>query len=170
MTAQTPPISTLGTRPNQTSAARLYRAGLLTLQAFVGATALGGGVTLIVGALNPRVSTVLTPPVTYLSDTPFSSYLVPGLLLAGIVGGTHVAALVLTLRRHSWSVFASAGAAFALLILVFVQMVFIPFSFLQAVYFAAGIAEVGLVMLALGITRSRTRASGEEPTSSRVLA
>lgn len=30
-------------------------------------------------------------------------------------------------------------------------MVFIPFSFLQAFYFAFGLAEVGLVMLALGV-------------------
>ena len=45
---------------------------------------------------------------------------------------------------------------FALLIWVFVQMIFIPFSFLQLVYFAFGIAEVGLVMLA-SAPRSRPR-------------
>jgi hypothetical protein len=38
-----------------------------------------------------------------------------------------------------------------------VQMVFIPFSFLQAIYFAVGIAETGLVLLALGILRRPTR-------------
>jgi hypothetical protein len=119
----------------------------------VAVTAVAGGLALMVGALNPQLSTALNPPVAYLAGSPFSSYLIPGLLLAGLVGGIHIAALVLTVRRHRWSLLAAAVAGFAMLIWVFVQMIFIPFSFLQAMYFAAGVAEAGLVMLALGITR-----------------
>ena len=75
----------------------------------------------------------------------------PGLLLAVVVGGTQAIAFLLGLRRSSFGLLAAAVAAIGLLIWVFVQMMFIPFSILQAVYFAFGIAEVGLILLALGI-------------------
>lgn len=136
---------------------KLARTGLLIVQAFVAVTALAGGVALILGAVSPQLATVLSPPTEYLDGSPFVGYLVPGLLLAGLLGGVHLVAFILLLRRNPWQLFAAAAAAFAMLIWVFVQMVFIPFSFLQAIYFALGIAEVGLVMLALGITRTRVR-------------
>lgn len=50
-----------------------------------------------------------------------------------------------------WGLTAVAG--FGLLIWIFVQMMFIPFSPLQAIYFAAGLAEVGFVLLGLGLVR-----------------
>jgi hypothetical protein len=58
---------------------------------------------------------------------------------------------VLLLRRHPWADLASAVAAFAVLIWIFIQMIYIPFSFLQAVYFIAGVAEAGLVMVRLDL-------------------
>jgi hypothetical protein len=41
------------------------------------------------------------------------------------------------------------------LIWIFIQMVFIPFSVLQAVYFAAGLAELGLLLLLMGLGSPR---------------
>ncbi|GAA3212835.1 hypothetical protein ACFFPJ_06290 [Microbacterium terregens] len=131
---------------------RFARTGLMLTQAFVAVTALAGGSALIVAEPLPQTATVLSPPEDYLLGTPFTSYLVPGLLLAVVVGGVHTAAFLLNLTRSSWRVLGAATAGFALLIWIFVQMVFIPFSFLQAVYFVAGLAEIGLIMLALGIT------------------
>jgi hypothetical protein len=128
---------------------------LLVVQALVGVTAVAGGAALILGTVNPELSTVMTPPAAYLEGSPFSSYLVPGLLLAVVVGGTQAIAFLLGLTRSPLGLPAAAAAAIGLLIWVFVQMVFIPFSFLQAVYFAFGIAEVGLVLLALGILPER---------------
>ena len=111
----------------------------------------------ILGALNPELATVLSPPQAYLEGSPFSSYLVPGLLLAIVVGGTQAVAFLLGVTRSDLALLGSATAAMALLIWVFVQMMFIPFSFLQALYFAFGIAETGLVLLALGILRLPSR-------------
>lgn len=139
--------------PADTAPARIVRDSLLVLQAMVAVTAIAGGAALIVGSLFPELATVLSPPTAYLEGSPFSSYLVPGLLLAVIVGGTQVVAFLLELTRNDLRLPAAAVAAIALLIWVFVQMVFIPFSFLQAIYFAVGIAETGLIMLALGILR-----------------
>lgn len=139
------------------------RVSLLVLQAFVAITALAGGAALTAAALLPQLTTVLSPPVAYLEGSPFASYLVPGLLLAIVVGGAHASAFVLGVTRSTLSLLAAAVAAIALLIWVFVQMVFIPFSFLQAVYFAVGVAETCLVLVALGILRTKPQGpSGED--------
>lgn len=114
-------------------------------------TALAGGVAIIIGASNPSISFVIALPQEYLAGSPFATYLVPGIVLAVVVGGLHAVALAMLLKRARAGVFVSAVAAFAMLIWIFVQMVFIPFSFLQAVYFLAGLAEVGLIMTMLGL-------------------
>ena len=50
-------------------------------------------------------------------------------------------------RGGAKGAFATSTAAFGLLIWIFVQMMFIPFSLLQAGYFAAGLVELGLLLL-----------------------
>lgn len=84
-----------------------------------------------------------------LNGSPFGSYLVPGMILALVLGGAHSVAFLLTLRRRPWYALASAVAAFATLIWISVQMAYIPFSFLQAAYFGFGMAEIGCIMLLL---------------------
>ncbi|HEX5728779.1 hypothetical protein [Microbacterium sp.] len=128
------------------------RTGLVMIEAFVAVTAIAGGTVLVIGALLPQTATAFSPPDGYLAGTPFTSYVVPGLVLAVVVGGVHAAAFILDLTRHPWRVLVAATAGFALLTWIFVQMIFIPFSFLQAIYFAAGLAEMGFIMLTLGIT------------------
>lgn len=127
---------------------------LLILTAFVAVTAFLGGLALTLGALVPSMATVLSPPPDYLIGTPFTSYLLPGLALALVVGGSHAVAFMLLLRRHPRADLLTSVAAFGVLIWIFIQMIYIPFSVLQAVYFAAGLAEVGLVMLRLGLLRA----------------
>jgi hypothetical protein len=129
----------------------LARPTLLTVLAFVAVTAMLGGIALVLGAVSPSLATFLSPPPDYLAGTPFSSYLLPGLVLGLVVGGLHAVAFVLLLRRHPWADLASALAAFAVLIWIFVQMIYIPFSFLQALYFIAGVAEAALVMVRLDL-------------------
>jgi uncharacterized membrane protein len=124
---------------------------LLVVQALVAVTAVAGGIALILGATVPSLASVLVPPNEYLVGSPFASYLVPGILLAALLGGIHVIAFVTTLRRTPGYRFIAAATGFAMLIWVFVQMMFIPFSPLQALYFALGLAEVGLVMVILGL-------------------
>lgn len=134
--------------------ARTWDVALLSALGITALTALAGGAALMVGALVPSAASILTPPVSYLQGTPFSSFLVPGLVLAVVVGGLHTAAFVLGVRRRPYRLVVAAVAGFGLLIWIFVQMVYIPFSFLQALYFAFGILELGLTLLALGILRA----------------
>jgi hypothetical protein len=133
------------------TAPRVARFGLLVTTLVVGLTALAGGAALVVGSVDSSLATVLSPPLEYLEGSPFGSYLAPGIILGVVLGGLHLVAFVLVLRRHDRWILAGAVAGFDALIWIFVQMVFIPFSFLQAFYFAFGLAEVGLVMLALGV-------------------
>lgn len=128
---------------------------LIALQAFVAVTAVAGGAALVVGAIDPVLATVLAPPSQYLAGSPFDSYLVPGLVLALVLGGVHAMAMIAQLRRTRAALMWSGAAGFDALIWIFVQMTIIPFSVLQLVYFAVGIAEIGLVMLALGILPGR---------------
>jgi hypothetical protein len=133
------------------TAPRVARFGLLVTTLVVGLTALAGGAALVVGSVDSSLATVLSPPLEYLEGSPFGSYLAPGIILAVVLGGLHLVAFVLVLRRHDRWILAGAVAGFDALIWIFVQMVFIPFSFLQAFYFVVGLAEVGLVMLAVGV-------------------
>ncbi|MCI0158995.1 hypothetical protein KNO15_20015 [Leifsonia shinshuensis] len=132
---------------------RWIRITLTVLTSMVGITAIAGGVALVIGAATSSTAGGAVPDSSYLGGSPFPSYIVPGLVLAVIVGGTHVLAAVLAGRGSPAGPFTAAVAGFGLLIWIFVQMMFIPFSALQAIYFAAGLAELGLVLLGLGVVR-----------------
>ncbi|MGH1525618.1 hypothetical protein ACRAWC_16845 [Leifsonia sp. L25] len=126
---------------------------LTALTALVGLTAVAGGAALVIGTVTPSTLGGIVPGNSFLGGSPFTSYLAPGLLLAVLVGGTHLTAAVLVGRGSRSGPLVAAVAGFGILIWIFVQMMFIPFSVLQAVYFAAGLAEVGLVLLGLGLLR-----------------
>ena len=130
---------------------RLARITLAVLHALVALTALAGGLTLIYGALFGDPTGLLVPPVEYLEGSPFPDFVGPGLLLAGVVGGTQVLASILAFRGRAYWQVGSAVASFGLAIWVFVQMIFIPFSFLQAVYMGFALGEIGLLLLSYGI-------------------
>ncbi|MFF1635296.1 hypothetical protein [Leifsonia sp. NPDC058248] len=139
------------------------RIALVTVTATIGLTAIAGGIALLVGSFAQTASGAIVPDRAFLGDSPFTSYVLPGLLLAVVVGGTHVLAAILIGRRSTAGPLAVTIAGFGLLIWIFVQMMFIPFSILQALYFAAGLAELGLVILGLGLfapRRTSIRASG----------
>jgi hypothetical protein len=133
---------------------RSIRLALMMVEGFVALTAFAGGLALAIGSLNPSLPTAMSPPPEYLEQSPFDSYLVPGLTLAVVLGGVHLAAFVFVKLRNRLAMLMAAAAGYAALIWIFVQMILIPFSFLQAVYFAAGLLELGLVLLLLGVHRT----------------
>lgn len=67
---------------------------LLALTSFSALAAIGGGVGLLVSGLGI--------PKSQLEGTPFDSFLVPGLLLAIVVGGSLATAAVSLLQRVRW--------------------------------------------------------------------
>lgn len=109
---------------------------------FVALTAIGGGLELVAGW--PRAQ-----PLGWLDGTPFDSYLVPGLLLGGLVGGTSaVAAGMAATRSGSWPrCLAVAGAVLTGWTAVEVAMLDQPDAPTPIEWFYGGL---GLAMIGLG--------------------
>jgi len=86
----------------------------LVSTALIALTAIPGGIALVSGIEGARF------PTSWLSGTPFHTYMVPGLILSLAVGGNAAIAFVLTIRRRKlarvWS--ALAGLCLAGFILV----------------------------------------------------
>ncbi|MGR0218867.1 hypothetical protein [Agromyces sp. ZXT2-6] len=130
---------------------RVARIVLLAALAFTAVTSMLGGAMLVAGSLADLGESPIAIPDSYLEGSPFASTLVPGLALALVVGGTQAVAFVMVARRMRWAMVASAIAGFGILTWIFVQMVYIPFSPLQAVYFALGFVELGAVLVQLDV-------------------
>lgn len=64
---------------------------LVTLDTFLGATAVLGGLGLLLRWYEP-------PPVELLRDSPLNSYAIPALILLVVVGGSGLVAAALVLR------------------------------------------------------------------------
>lgn len=118
----------------------------LAVTAFCALNALGGGVGLIF--------TGLGVPETELDGTPFSSFMVPGLLLAGVVGGTMALATVLLWRRHPLATAATMVAGMTMLIWIIVEAAMIHDGRpLQVVVALLALVTIGLALWSLGEER-----------------
>ncbi|MCU1568192.1 MAG: hypothetical protein JWQ56_3129 [Pseudarthrobacter sp.] len=138
---------------------------LVALLIFNAVSSLGGAVLAIVfnGA---------GVPLEVLAGTWFeASFVVPGLILGVILGGTHAVAAVALITRRRWALLASAVAGFAMLIWTFTELAMIGYSWLQSVYFALGTLELIFVLALLGIAPTVVlpwRASPEQAPASTV--
>ena len=140
--------------------AALLRGILIGLLLFGAVSAFAGG---ILGAILNGGGI----PLAYLEGSPFSSYLVPGLVLGLIVGGTQLLGAIGLLRRAEWALIASVVAGFGMVIWIFVEIAVIrEYSALQTVYFALGSAQLILVYALLGLAPGMVR--GLVPTRERV--
>lgn len=124
----------------------MWRRLLLALLVVVALSALGGAAGLVGNGVG------MDPGV--LDGTPFGTFLWPGLLLGLVVGGTHLVAAVMVARRTAFAPLAALGAAFVLLVWIVTQVMIIDERFwLQWLYFALALAEVGCVAAWLGLFR-----------------
>lgn len=118
---------------------RIVATGLLAL------TAIPGGLALIVG--------FHAPPVEMLRGSLFRSFVVPGLALTLVVGGSALAATVLLLRRSPTGPAASGVAGLVVMAFEFVQVVSIgsppgASRAMQVGYFALGTLLVASALVA----------------------
>jgi hypothetical protein len=106
----------------------------------IAVTALLGGIGLIATnglGMNPDI----------LSPTPFDSFVIPGLILAGIIGGTQITAFYALFKRQANAQFLVAVAGFGIVIWLFVEVYWVLHtSPLQVIYFVLGILELAAVM------------------------
>jgi hypothetical protein len=127
------------------------RTALVAVDAFTALTAIGGGAALAGGMEGDRF------PASWLDGTPFRSYVAPGLLLAGVVGGTAAVATIATVRQPviGGRISMIAGGVLAAWIVGEVAILSKDgevVSPTEAVYLAAAAA-----MIALGGSVARTR-------------
>lgn len=94
-------------------------------------------------------------PLSALEGTPFTSFVVPGLILGVVIGGTQLTASVAVARGRGSGPLLACVAGFGMLIWIFTELAMIGYSILQTVYFALGLLELVLVLLLLGVVPLR---------------
>lgn len=113
------------------------RTALLALDLLVGLTAVTGGIAILLSAVQM--------PGEWLRHTPFSSYLVPGMVLAVIVGGSALVAVIAMMVRSVWDALASLVAGVILVGWIVSEVAMLGLqSGLQPFYFVIGLLMIGL--------------------------
>lgn len=134
----------------------LRHVALLTLDSAVALTAVPGGIALAAGAEAERY------PAAWLRRTPFRTYLIPGALLSGLVGGSAALAVTQLVRNGDAGAGWSVPAGLILIGWIGAEIVLLdqpdPASPVELGYLAAGCAMVGL-----GLWTGSSR--GAEPTA-----
>lgn len=116
------------------------RIAMLAIDAFVALTALGGGVSI--------ATRLARLPPALLEGTPFGSYLIPGLLLALVVGGSATVATIATILDNDAGAAASAVAGVVMMGWIAGELRLLKQqSWLEALYFAAGLAMTALAVV-----------------------
>ena len=106
---------------------------LIVLASFAAVSALAGGYG--VASTNG-----LGMPMAWLKTTPFADYVVPGLILGLVVGGSALLATMLLVIRHPWGYVASFGAGAIMLGWIIGEILLIQqFSWLHVVYALNGV-------------------------------
>jgi len=108
------------------------------LQIFIGIGAVGCGLLLIIDPSGSKMGL----PIEALSNSPFESYLIPGLLLFSVNGIGNVFSAVLSFRKNRYSGYTGAFFGTALIIWIIVQTVLIGFHWLQPPILILGIVEL----------------------------
>jgi hypothetical protein len=116
---------------------------LSILQLLVGLSAIISGYGIVMGH-------GLGMPLNWLDGSPFHSYLIPGLVLFFIVGGSYVLSSVTTWMSHQYAPQMASIAGFGIMIWIFTEMYIVRQShWLQILYFSIGIATIVSVLIYL---------------------
>lgn len=118
---------------------RIVRLFLILLNGFLALTSIAGGLALLTGTM--------APPLEYLVGSPFPNYVIPGLALALLVGGSSLATTILLVTRRQLAGLAALATGLAIIIFETVEVMAIgsPTGVarsLQVLYFAVGILIV----------------------------
>ena len=118
--------------------------GLVVLQMFIGLGAVGGGLLLI---LKPS-GAILGLPLDMLRNSPFSNYLVPGIVLLLVNGLGSLVGAAASFRRYRYAgETAVALGAFLAAWIIFQVYWIADFHWIHASYLSLGILEVILGLL-----------------------
>lgn len=114
------------------------------LQVFIGLSGLAGGVGLIVEPSGAFWGL----PQQWLRGTPFSNYLVPGVVLLLVVGLGSLLGAATTFFRYPYAPEMAIVLGGLLIVWIIAQVMWIgPANWLQPFYFILGLAELALGLL-----------------------
>jgi hypothetical protein len=109
------------------------------LQIFIGIGAFISGILLM---MNPDGS-AFQMPLSMLKGSPFTDFLIPGLILCIVNGAGNIFAGVLSFRKHKFSGFAGIIFGAGLMIWIFMQVSMIGGGhWLQYLYFSLGMLQL----------------------------
>ena len=124
--------------------ARPLRIALAAIAVFNLASALAGMVGLTIGG-------GMGIPMEWIEGSAFDSYVWPGVILGVVVGGVQALALVAQFGRFSLAPGMHAAAGLTMMIWIFVEIaIMLVWSPLHGIYFASGLIQTVLAVLALG--------------------
>lgn len=114
------------------------------IQFFVGIGALVCGMLFIIYPSGRGLGV----PLSLLEGSPFSNFLIPGIILFLVNGAGQLWAGVLGFKRHAWAGYAGEVFGMGLMIWIFVQVSMIGGGhWLQYTYFFLGLVETVLAFL-----------------------
>lgn len=123
---------------------RVYRI-LLILHAFVGIGAMGGG---MMGILFPEGPAGLSADA--LEHSPFSDFLIPGIILFAVIGIGNVFSAVTIQKKSKYQGYISSVFSWALVIWIIVQCVMLrTIAYLHVIYLILGLVEALLSVIVL---------------------
>ena len=115
------------------------RIAIVVLAAFIALSAIGGGIAMLVGAIQF--------PLEWLRNTPFSDYTIPAFVLAIVVGGSALIAAVTIFTGREVGVLASLAAGLVMAGYEVVEVATIKQIYgLQGLYFVLGLVLFGLAV------------------------
>jgi len=118
---------------------------LFALHAFVGLGAIGGGMMAI---LNPQGPGGM--PTDALKNSPFSNFLIPGIILFTVIGLGNVFSAVSILFKSKYQGYISSVFSWALVIWIVVQCIMLnEVVFLHILFFIIGLMAAVLAMVIL---------------------
>jgi len=127
---------------------------LCGIDLFMAVVATGCGIALIAQPQN-----ALGMTTEMLRGSPFSTFTIPGVLLAGVIGGFYLVAGLLVLRRHHLALLASGAAGIALMTWIAVQVSMVPKHPMQPAMFAYGFVTAAVAAFALWMEKGRMTAA-----------
>ena len=139
---------------------RNWRVVLATLQVLIGISAVAGGIGLV---SDPSGQNVGMSPAA-LATSPFSDYLIPGVVLLVVNGGGNLLGGWVSLTGLRWCGHAAIALGLFLMAWITVQVWWIGLvHWLQPMFFSLGVAQLGL---GIGVWR-RSFQGNERPHSRR---
>jgi hypothetical protein len=141
---------------NNTSKLMAYFLGVI--QAFIGITAIAGGLRLV---SNPNGLPDF--PIEWLINSPFSNYFFPGLVLLIVIGFGFVVSSTLTFLRKRYSGRMAALLGICLILYLIIEVWFVGLrNFLQPLYLILGVI---LLIFGLNLFKSTNKLLGIEVES-----